>query len=73
MKSLIRMAWRRREQTLEAKKLQKPQEQREAEEKKRKLSAIQDLVAKRRRVVEEHKQVMKDIEGGLQVLRRYSC
>ena len=66
----VRMAWRRREQTLEAKKLQKPQEQREAEEKKRKLSAIQDLVAKRRRVVEEHKQVMKDIEGGLQVLRR---
>ena len=36
----------------------------------RKLSAIQDLVAKRRRVVEEHKQVMKDLEGGLQVLRR---
>ena len=32
----VRMAWRRREHALEVKKLQKPQEQREAEEKKRK-------------------------------------
>ena len=62
----VRMALLRRKQALEAKKLQKPWEQREIEE--RKLSAIQDLVAKRRKVVEEHKQVMKDIEGGLKVI-----
>ena len=64
----VRMALLRRKQALEAKKLQKPWEQREIEE--RKLSAIQDLVAKRRKVVEEHEQVIKDIESGLKVLRR---
>ena len=66
----VRMAWRRREARLEEKRLEKTQEQRDAEDKKRKRDEIQELVSKKKKMTEELKQAMKNIDVKLQDLRK---
>ena len=66
----VRMAWRRREQYLEAKRAEKTEEQRRIEQKKRRLTEISELEAKKKKISEETTQVLKTIDCQLNHLRK---
>ena len=64
----VRMAWRCWEARLEEKRLEKSQEQHDAGEEKRKRDAIKELVSKKKKITEELKQAVKNIDVKLQGL-----
>ena len=66
----VRMAWRRRDDYLEARKQEKTEEEKKAEAKKRRQSALKDLEAKKRKVEEEAQQAKRSIDEEMAQLRR---
>ena len=70
MLSDVRMASRRRKDYLEAKRMEKTEEEKLAETKKRKASALKELQAKKKKVEEEAQQAKRSIDEEMDKLRK---
>ena len=79
MMSDVRLASRRRIEYLDAKRQQKSDEEQEADRKKRKAATIKELEAKKRKVDEEAKKVIRSIDmnfgrlGGKMLFGKIDC